>query len=356
MKSRLKLTVLLCTTFLAFGCADDAVTPVTPAEQEITRALAMALGDSDVRAQVRDAMRASPFTEHKLVLQDFIKTPNGQHMLDVAARTAGVERVTIEQLISQLPKMDFYMPVREHRLTWRATPDVVLATEFADTPPINGYTTDGRPVRTDFIHSSTPGRAILVMHPAEPKSIRINPQASVPGEVIQELDDGELGGTIITRNSDGSTSVIEMATMAADEPPLSPCPDYDGVGPATYLKGFYINDPLGENGSLELRIKAAKQLSSLEKNIILTGLAPYQQYCVWEHILDAVPDGPFGPNVSVQAWESDATEWFYGDDDYYGGAQLYDASTSRYLNDVWFSPKLNDGTTGLIYLLVRMYG
>lgn len=72
-------------------------------------------------------MRASPVTEHKLVLQEFVKTPGGRRLVEASAKASGVEVSTIEQLIARLPDMDFYAPFQEHRLTWKATADVFVA-------------------------------------------------------------------------------------------------------------------------------------------------------------------------------------------------------------------------------------
>ena len=43
------------------------------ASEDVARGIALAMGDAGVRAAVRDAMRESLVTEHKLLLQDFVK-------------------------------------------------------------------------------------------------------------------------------------------------------------------------------------------------------------------------------------------------------------------------------------------
>jgi len=53
--------------------------------QRLARAFALALSREDVRVQVRNAMRASLVTEHKLVLREFAATPAGRHLVRAAA-------------------------------------------------------------------------------------------------------------------------------------------------------------------------------------------------------------------------------------------------------------------------------
>ena len=78
------------TMLLIAGCTDRATSPAPDAPENrrevhaqhgtalfIARSLARALTDESARLAVRDAMRASPFAEHKLILQDFVLSPDG---------------------------------------------------------------------------------------------------------------------------------------------------------------------------------------------------------------------------------------------------------------------------------------
>jgi hypothetical protein len=231
MKSRITATAVLGTALFAFGCT-DAERPESPlapgtssslssasgeqaaekaAGQQLAHAFALAMNAPDVRVQVRNAMRASPVTEHKLVLQEFVKTPGGRRLVEASAKASGVEVSTIEQLIARLPDMDFYAPFQEHRLTWKATADVfVAATMDVNTETLSGYTREGRSV-TYKVADQAPAQAMLVLHPAEMKHRRINAQADRPGAVIQDPDDGEEGGRVIWISARGDTTIIDLA-------------------------------------------------------------------------------------------------------------------------------------------------
>jgi hypothetical protein len=232
MHVRRTLAVVLSTTLLAYGCSDSEKpeTPLGPerpsvslsvskslgseaAVQQLAHKLALALNDADVRAHVRNAMRASPVTEHKLVLQEFITTPSGRRLVEAAARSSGVEIDVIEQLIAELPEMDFYAPYREHRLTWKGTADVVVAGMMdVHAGILPGYTTEGELV-TYEVTDRAPARAVLVIHPSERKGRRINPQPAVAGSVIQDADDGEVSGRIVWMSSYGDSTVVDFADM-----------------------------------------------------------------------------------------------------------------------------------------------
>lgn len=195
------------------GTSDSIVSPGTPITAEsnastsrtekVARAFALAMRREDIRAQVRNALRASPWTEHKLLLQSFVTTPAGRHLVRAAAEAAGTEPAQIQALVAELPLMDFYVPIRGHRLSWRGTADVsVAATLLHDPEVLTGYRTDGSATIYD-LRNGPPTEALLVMHPAERKSRRIRPQADRPGLVIQDADDGELSGTLLWTGADG---------------------------------------------------------------------------------------------------------------------------------------------------------
>lgn len=200
--------VLAAVVIGASGCADEkrgAVlgpeSPSAPAKiarateaaaQDVAGSIARAMQEPAVRAMVRDAMRASKVNEHKLVLQEFVATPPGQQVLAMAASAIGTSESSLRSRIADLPLLDFYMFGKIHRLTWRATPDVVVGAVFdPEIPSLTAYRTDGSTTtlrRSDGV----PNAPFLVLHPAEVKSLRNAPQSDTPGDVIQDPADGTL--------------------------------------------------------------------------------------------------------------------------------------------------------------------
>lgn len=185
---------------LLIACT-DAVAPVNERAEsrsfareanDVARGIALALGSPQLRAVVRDAMRASPLNEHKLVLQQFVDTPEGRQLVAAAARALAVSEERFTQTVKALPEFDFYAPFARHRREWRATADVLVAATFdPDNRYLEAYSVDGEPIRLDH-EDGTPSRALLILHPAETKARRLSLQRATTGETIQDADEDQV--------------------------------------------------------------------------------------------------------------------------------------------------------------------
>ena len=183
--------------------------------EHVARAFALAMNEGDVRAHVRNGMRASRFNEHKLVLQEFLGTPGGQRLLQAAATASGRSEAEMRALVGQLPPMDFYVPFRDQRLVWKGTAEVLVgATLDQDNPRLTAYTRGGTAVALDA-RDGVPAATILILHPAEPKELRWNPQPSGPGAVIEDANDGQLVGTRKLYRASGDSLVFSLASVEA---------------------------------------------------------------------------------------------------------------------------------------------
>jgi hypothetical protein len=184
------------------------------AADALARAIAGAFANAEVRRSVHQAWRNSPVSAHKLVLQEFVSTPEGQRLVQAAARAAGTTPEGIRGLIARVPAMDFYVPRRTDRRTWKATADVaVFVTVQEDDEVVQGYTTWGE--RLVLRGAEEPGRAAVLLHPAEPKGRRVDPQPAGPGEVIQDAGDGERSGAVSQRGPDGEWTTVDLAELVA---------------------------------------------------------------------------------------------------------------------------------------------
>jgi hypothetical protein len=188
--------------------ADDAT--VLAADQQVARSIALALYDPGVRGQVRDAMRASLVDDHKLVLQEFVKTPRGKAMLQAAARRSGSPVAGIEAQIAVLPPLDFYMPIEAHRQSWRGTDDILVVATLTRKGPFFGYATTGNAI-------SLAGRTrdqlqpLFMLHPSEPAGLRVNAQPATQGAVIQDPNDGPASERITWTPAGGTTLTVDFA-------------------------------------------------------------------------------------------------------------------------------------------------
>lgn len=224
---RARYTPFAAALLVLSGCWDDptrmtatqvhapvsrAASTEAPAE-DVARAFALAMSRPDVRTQVRNAMRASRVTEHKLVLQEFVTTPAGRHLVRAAAEATRQSEETLAARIARLAPLDFYAPFREHRKTWRATAEVtVAAIADKDARWLTSYATDGAQVLLDG-NAGVPARALLVLTSAERKSPRIDAQPDTPGNVIQDANDGEISGTYEWIGRDGKVHSVALASL-----------------------------------------------------------------------------------------------------------------------------------------------
>jgi hypothetical protein len=144
MGFRIKATVALTTALPAFGCSDQSLSrnPTAPesaavssgslgdreALSELTRVVALALQDAELRQRVKNDMRASRFTtEHKLPFRHYLHGESGGNLLSAMATESGRTRAQISALLDRLPPLEFYMPVRQHRENWSGGPDLIIA-------------------------------------------------------------------------------------------------------------------------------------------------------------------------------------------------------------------------------------
>lgn len=229
----LRYPLALSTAALVLSaCSDRAESPLLAAHesaqnvsaadqaapgQDVAKALASALAEPSVRVRIRNAMRHSPHFEHKLLLQEFIDTNDGRFVLAAAARASGTTVESLRAQLSRLPLMDFYVPVREHRLIWRGNANVVLGLNMdVNDYGLTGYTPAGQAVHLDS-RAGVPAQTVIVLHPAEPRMPGAS-RRSGAGETIQDPDEPVL-----------STSNFEVA-----EPGDGCCMSGEGGGGPTY--------------------------------------------------------------------------------------------------------------------------
>jgi hypothetical protein len=278
-------------------------------------------------------MRKSPLTEHKLVLQDFIRTPPGERLVRTAAARSGRPAGQLSAKIALLPPIDFYAPFREHRLSWRGTQDVLVAAAGGpDADTASAFGAEGESVIVDA-RLGVPARPILLLQRAERKSLRVAPQPDVPGEVIEEPGDGALSGTLTWSGSDGRERSIPLAALlrrgrlggsrlssldetessCGDETALLPCGSSWGmsVQPAdtTILKTarFEFLDGLSGHLEIELRTQYRTPAGVQERvTLRLEGVTPddWEDYNI-PLIFRRIPEGVTSEYIRINVVEDD---------------------------------------------------
>src|SRR3954447_7090611 len=205
MQLKGRIAALLAAAALA-ACSDRS--PLSPAPSEpttgpasaartVAQGIALALAHPEIRGDVRDAMRAARYTDHKLELREFTATPAGERLVQAAAEALGTRRADFDAALASLPAMDFYAPFRKHRQTWKATGDIVVTYSGSDEfSSLSGFATDGTQLSFN-VRTGTPSRPLLVIHPAEEKTLRLDQASKGAGAVIQDAGEGNLGIALV---------------------------------------------------------------------------------------------------------------------------------------------------------------
>lgn len=281
--------------------ATATLTPYTAvasdAGQKLARALALAMRDPAVRAQVHRAMQESGWHENKLVFQEFVATPGGRRVLEASASSAGVHVGTVESWLAELPALDFYLPVAEQRRAWRGTGDLAVGVNLdVDNPMLAAFTPAGVQVSLDR-RKGIPAQVVMILHPAEPKSVR-----------------------------DGGKGFGPSTLMIPDEcdPAARECSG-EGGGGITYppntrggiLEGYmmYVSDGWGDN---EIMFK-----HYTDKNVTNNIWEWVDSGAYWGEGESADKATILGnSNTVVRVWERDSGFPETGGDDYVGGGFL----------------------------------
>jgi len=194
--------------------ANTQLTNLTTEGDVLASAIAGAMRSPKVRRELRDAMRASLFTEHKLDLQEFALTAAGKRLITEAARVSGRSSTSLQALIRSLPPAQFYVPANHHRLTWKASDNVMVAAMLTSTRPNVAYHPSGSKINLDFTKQPEAYPALVLIQYAEAKDRRVSPQPNVPGLTIQDPGDGQIGGLEQVRGADGQIRMVQLADIA----------------------------------------------------------------------------------------------------------------------------------------------
>lgn len=292
--------------------------------QVVARSFALAMQNDGARLAVRDALRDSPWNEHKLELREFLATDGGRTVLTAAGAAIGESPATLLARAQRLPAMELYVPSREQRLSWRGSGEVaVAATLDGDAPRVDGFDASGRAL-TDAL--AYPADAVLLLAPAEFRTPRVDPQPRGAGEVIQSLSDGETAQSVFTwTDAQGNTTTVDYDdVMSGKDPRFAPLANHTS-NTDTRLEEIaaFMNDP----GDLELGVKArfyapdGTQLGymtwknpGVPKNTVI-----YPRFSLFTQV---IPDNG-AARVNIEVWELDDCGNFCNDDNLYGKRDFY---------------------------------
>jgi len=284
------------------------------AAQEVAKGLAVAMVKREVRAQVRDALRASPWKEHRLVLQELVASPQASRLVDAAAKALRISSQEFKTTVASLPQLDLYVPFPEHRTTWTATSDLLVAAGFdRHAHQLLAYDLSGN-VHTLLLQDGTPASPLMILSPAAKKHRATERQART-GDVIEDRQN------------------MNQKLVACDNTEIS-CDDGGGGGtgtttppsPGYYLTYFNIQADDGWfDNNLELEFRTYYTVPGVggyyqPRTLTQSNITGYRGYTV-NLFMNSYPNYgyvPFNAVFAVDVVEMDGGGASLNGNDYYG--------------------------------------
>jgi hypothetical protein len=130
----------------------------------LARRFARAMADPGFRTYLKGELDRSPFVEHKLQLQRFLRSSGGRALKDVARLSAGAESEVEAEADAAIP-LEIYFPVPEHRGAWAGGADVLVASARHDRDAPVAYDVRGR--RQTLSPDEPPTTPVLAVVPVE---------------------------------------------------------------------------------------------------------------------------------------------------------------------------------------------
>jgi hypothetical protein len=179
MRTRIRLGLLALAAMFAAcdqptptaGNEETTLAPATArstqerdAMDHLARRLARALADPAFRNYVKSELDRSPFVEHKLQLQRFLRG-SGRRALKEIARLNATTESTVEAEANGTIPLEFYLPVPAHRAAWSGGPNILVASARQDHDAPIAYDVDGR--RQVLSPDVPPSIPVLAIVPVE---------------------------------------------------------------------------------------------------------------------------------------------------------------------------------------------
>jgi hypothetical protein len=219
--------------------------------QAAARTLAVALGEADIRDQLKAALGRSSVREGKLHLQRFLHNRGSNFGRGVGMAT-GLGDGGWSEVIERLPDLEMYLPVPEHRESWAGTDDLLVVGFIETDEEIRGrggytaFTTRGEPLLIP--HGEVPTRPVLAIYPVE----------TAFGSTGEEPS-GETSATLAA--TDGGLSYIIV-------PPPEPAPaGYCGSETTTDAYVYICKINIPNIGQYEEFLRGAPEVAVLTRAV-----------------------------------------------------------------------------------------
>ena len=188
---RLGASMTLC---LSLACSSDlAVRPVGLQATDATLATAVAapnhggmasafshaLRHPAARAELHRALRQSPYTLHKVSVQQLLRANHGRKLLAGVAAAMQISPTAALAHFDALPALEMSLPSRQDRLLWKVGDELaVFASIDRARRPEHGISTTGQAVPRAAGRSASHGT--LMIRPSSGLTLRFDPQPDRP--------------------------------------------------------------------------------------------------------------------------------------------------------------------------------
>lgn len=157
----------------------------------LARALGEGLAEPAARAALHASLRASPLSEHKVVLLDFLGTAQGRVLLAAAAGRSDQTAEELRSLATTLPPVDLYVPHISHRQRWQIQDRIAVAVLVDEFSPLFGYVAGRDSLFIDRLSTTPNPVAVLLLGPNEYKHARPGAGSSLGDHRFIEEDPRE---------------------------------------------------------------------------------------------------------------------------------------------------------------------
>lgn len=233
---------------------DPAITAQQRNLTELTRQVALALGDSLLRQHTLGDMKESRVTrEHKLKLRSYVRG-TGAGLVPAMARASGRGSADVLATIDGGRSLELYMPVEAHRASWTGGADLLVASALTEQSPLVAFNLKGEPVTLD--RNAPPSTPTLVLNTVESDFDRPLPDSwkntdnksgKAIGTLARETSNAPAVAAARNTRAPGTQFVTPNLRTCEDDPTQPDCqPPDTSLPPGLYLDFSHIED-LGES-------------------------------------------------------------------------------------------------------------
>jgi hypothetical protein len=156
---------------------------------KVARLVARALDNEPARQHLKGDMRKAPYREHKLELGQYLRSKDGKALLDRMVALNGGTDAELFRTVSAIRRLEFYMPVANHRETWTGSADVLVVSQLDESEPVVAFDERGNQVALD--RNVAPSQPTLSIVPVETRFDR--PMLAASSRNVRDAGGAAIG-------------------------------------------------------------------------------------------------------------------------------------------------------------------